>query len=598
MRRIPFRFVLVLLLVGVCRADDLTPLPLREVRVGGEIGRRIDITLKNNLLVLDADKDFLAPFEAKSKKDGYIGLGKLIDATTRVAAYTNDPRALDLRKKLIDRTIAAQEPDGYIGILEKGQRVHGLWDVHETQYVIFGLLSDYELFKEQRSLDAARKAADFLIANWSVIPPDWAQKSDVAEHVAVTGLERTMLMLHRITGEAKYLDFVIKQRKLPEWDLGIVIGRRAPIEGHVYAYLARCLAQTELFRIKPEEKLLGQTTRAMEFMTCRNGLLITGATGQCEIWTDDQDGRGEPGETCATAYQIRLYESLLRLRGEARFGDLIERTVYNTLFAAQSPDGRKLRYFAPLEGPRVYWQGDTYCCPCNYRRIVAELPAMAYYTTKDGVAVNLYAPGEARFKIGDTPITLRQITDYPNSGKVELVLDMAKPVEFGLRLRIPSWAEGASVRVEGAPMPPVKAGTFFHLKTEWSPGWRVTLDLPMKWRLIKGRQRQAGRIAVMRGPLVFCLNPAQNPQLAQQDGASLGLITLDPASLKDPIPSAAVRPDGLAVKVQAWKPGFSLSRKGDFELTLTEFPDPDCKATYFRLRDMSAAEDDELLRPL
>ena len=113
-------------------------------------------------------------------------------------------------------------------------------------------------------------------------------------------------------------------------------------------------------------------------MLRHDGLHITGGTGQCEIWTDDQDGRGDLGETCATAYQLRVYESLLRLRGEARMGDLIERTVFNTLFAAQSPDGRRLRYFAPTEGPRAYWTTDTYCCPCNYRRIVAELPGMVF----------------------------------------------------------------------------------------------------------------------------------------------------------------------------------------------------------------------------
>ncbi len=68
----------------------------------------------------------------------------------------------------------------------------------------------------------------------------------------------------------------------------------------------------------------------------------------------------------------------------------MDRTIYNTLFAAQSPDGRRLRYYSPVEGPRVYFEGDTYCCPCNYRRIVAELPQMVYYQQENGVTVNLY----------------------------------------------------------------------------------------------------------------------------------------------------------------------------------------------------------------
>jgi hypothetical protein len=123
----------------------------------------------------------------------------------------------------------------------------------------------------------------------------------------------------------------------------------------------------------------------------------------------------------------------------------------------------------------------------------------------------------------------------------------------------------------------------------------VELDLPMDWRLVKGRQRQAGRVAVMRGPQVFCLNPAQNAALAKLDGADLGFIALNPASFAPPVPSDAVRPGGIGCRVQAWKAGFGLGAKADYELTLTEFPDPEGKATYFRLRDYAVAVDDELL---
>jgi len=578
-------------------ADALTPLGLRDVHVGGEIGRRITITITNNLLALDADRDFLPSFKAKTAKDGYIGLGKLLDATVKFAAHTGDSRVLALKQHLVEETLKAQEPDGYIGIIAPPQRVRGLWDIHEMGYVIWALLTDYEYFRDERSLAAARKAADYLVRNWSALPKDWAQQTDVAQNVAVTGIERTMLALHRQTGVASYLDFVTKTRALPEWDLPIVIGRRSGIEGHVYAYLARCLAQLELYRVQPNRCLLTQTDRALDFMLCHDGLHITGGAGQGEIWTDDQDGRGDLGETCATTYQLRVYDNLLRLRGDARMGDLIERTIYNALFAAQSPDGRRLRYFAPTEGARVYWPTDTYCCPCNFRRIVAELPAMVFYRAHDGVAVNLYTPAQAKLSVGkNVPLTIRQETDYPNSGRIRLQLDPARPVKFSLQLRIPAWARGASVTVNGQPAKgDAKSGAFFELTREWKSGDEVRLDLPMPWRLVKGRQRQAGRVAVMRGPQLFCLNPAQNAVLAKLDGTELGYLALDPASLTDPVPSDAVRPDGLGCRVQVWKPGFGLGGKGDFALTLTEFPDPDGKATYFRLHDFSAAVDDELL---
>jgi hypothetical protein len=578
-------------------SDALIPLSLRDVQVGGEIGRRIVITITNNLLVLDADGAFLKPFKARTAKDGYIGLGKLIDATVKFAAQSGDARVLELKRHLVAETLKTQESDGYIGIMAPPYRVWGLWDTHELGYIIWGLLADYSYFGEERSLAGARKAADYLIQRWASMPANWGKDSDVAPHVAFTGLERTMLALGRETGAASYRNFVVQARQLPEWDLPIVVGRRSGIEGHIYAYMARCLAQLELYRTQPNRRLLVQADRALDFMLHHDGLLITGGAGQCEIWTDDQDGRGDLGETCATAYQLRVYDSLLRLRGDARMGDLIERTIYNALFAAQSPDGRRLRYFAPVEGERVYWQTDTYCCPCNYRRIVSELPAMVFYLAQGGVAVNLYTPAQAKLSVGPhVPLAIRQETDYPNSGRIQLRLDPARPVKFPLQLRIPAWAHGANVTVNGEPAAGAAGpGAFFALNREWKPGDQVRLDLPMPWRLVKGRQRQAGRVAVMRGPQIFCLNPAQNPTLAKLDGVELGYLALDPASLlADPVENSTVRPGGLGCRVQAWKPGFGLGKKGDLALTLTEFPDPDGKATYFRLRDFSAAVDDEL----
>jgi len=577
-------------------AELLAPLDLRAVKVGGEIGRRIDITITNNLLKLEVDRDFLPPFRVRDGKTSYIGLGKLIDSAVKLAAYSGDPQVLALKRHLVDETLKTQSADGYIGLFPPEQRIKTLWDVHELGYLIWGLLSDYRVFGEQRSLAAARHAADFVVKNWTLLPEKWGEGSDVAPHVAFTGIERTLLGLHRETGEPSYLDFVVKTRALPLWDLDIVTGRRMGIEGHIYAYLSRCLAQLELNGLHPDPRLTRPAERALDFMMRRDGMLVTGSSGQCEIWTDDQDARGDVGETCALAYQLRVYDNLLRNRGDSKMGDLMERTIFNALFASQSPDGRRLRYFAPLEGTRAYWNTDTYCCPCNYRRIVAELPTMVYYRSQDGLAVNLYAPSQAKLTVGqDTSLAVRQDTAYPNSGTVRITLDPSAPAAFPLRLRIPAWTSGATVAVNGEPVKgDVVAGAFFDVRRTWKSGDQVTLDLPMRWRLVKGRQRQAGRVAVMRGPQVFCLNPAQNPDLAQLDGTELGYVALNPASLAEPVACAAVRPGGIGCRLQAWKPGFGLSQKADYELTLTEFPDPDGKAVYFRLRDFRGAVDDEL----
>ena len=104
-------------------AEKLTPLDIGRVKVGGEIGRRIDITINNNALVLDADKDFLLPFQQKNRRGGYIGLGKFIDCLVRFAAYSHDKKVLDLKKHIVAETIKTQEADGYIGIFVPDRRM-------------------------------------------------------------------------------------------------------------------------------------------------------------------------------------------------------------------------------------------------------------------------------------------------------------------------------------------------------------------------------------------------------------------------------------------------------------------------------------------
>jgi DUF1680 family protein len=576
--------------------DHLTPVPLGKVKVGGEIGRRIDVTINNNVLALEADNDFLHPFVEKKGTSGYIGLGKLIDATVRFAAYSGDKKLIELKNHLVDTVLETQESDGYLGMFSKEYRTDVLWDVHEMAYLIYALCSDFEFFEEEQSLEAARGAADYVIRHWSKIPNDWGEQTGVATFVAVTGLERAMLRLGRLSGDSKYVDFCCEKRGLADWNPEIVMGRRPLIEGHMYAYLCRSLAQLNLYRMTSDKRIFRPSGRAIEFMTRGNGMVITGGGGQWEIWTDDQDGRGALAETCASAYQVRWLDSLLRLVPEVRYADLMERTIYNTLFAAQSPDGRQIRYYSPMEGPRKYHPGDTYCCPCNYRRIIAELPQMIYYGSEDGLIVNLFTASQAEVELPKgSRVAVRQETDYPSDGNVVLHIEPAKTATFGVWLRIPAWCETAKVAVNDEPAQDVQGGKFHCLQRAWVPGDRIRLNMPMDWRLVRGRQRQAGRVAVMRGPVVFCLNPDGNEKLADYDGADLGQITLDPQSLGEPVADDSVRPGGLACLVEGWKPGYACARPGDLKLRLTEFADPGGQAVYFRLQDFGGAVEDELL---
>jgi len=585
-------------------AEPFIPLEPGKVRLGGEIGRRIGVTVDNNLLAINIERDFVQPFINRNRKDGFIGLGMLIDSLVYMAAHTGDARVLDLKKRTVAAAIATQEPDGYLGIMVPESRIERLWDTHEMAYLIHALTSDFNLFEEKPSLAAATKIGDLVMERLRAHPDRDLGDQTVSNDTATTGLDLALLRLSVASGDPKYRQFVVEHRRLPEWKLPIIRGRWGKVDGHAYAFVDHALAQSQLRRLEPlratDDRLLAQLRTAVDFLTRQNGLVITGACGDHECWHDTQQGTINLGETCATAYLLRLMDDCLRRDGDGRSGDVMERAIFNALFAAQSPDGRRIRYYTPFDGPRAYYGTDTYCCPCNYRRIVAELPSLVYYQTDGGVAVNLYASSQASLLLDEVKVEIRQEADYPRSGRVVLRIDPARPAEFPLRLRIPRWCQGATVAVndERAAAAEPAGDRFFAITRTWRAGDRVMLEMPMPWRLVKGRVAQAGRVAVARGPQVFCLSRSRNKDVKGLDTVDLRLLVLDPASIEGPIPDDTIRPDGVACRVKAWRPGdFYPHAAPALELTLTEFPDPDGEATYFLVPNPADERlvDDELM---
>jgi len=575
-----------LLRVPPPKEDPFLPVDPRLVKVGGEIGRRIDITIEKNLLAIDVERDFLAPFRKKDSGGGYIGIGKLIESFARFAYYTGDERLAERKRELAGALIATQEADGYIGMMKPDARMWGLWDISEAAYIILGLSVDHRLFKDEASLRAARRLADWIIDRWTKQPDGVPGGGTITTHMAVVGLENALLALHAETGEKKYLDACIALRRLPEWGPPIVLGRWGKIEGHAYAYLAACIAQLRLYCIAPQPGLLSASRRASDFLRTGDGLVITGTCGDHECWHDTQEGTINLGETCATAYLIRFWQEWFLRMPIVSLADPMERAIYNALFAAQSPDGRRLRYYTPFDGPRSYFEGDSYCCPNNYRRIIAEISGMIYYRNDGGVLVNLYTPSELKIEAeGGASVTIRQETDYPSSGRVTIHVEPDSAATLQIVARVPGWCTGAKATVKDWVFEE-KPGGWLAYRQEWKPGDRIDIEFPMPIRLVKGRKAQAGRVAVMRGPLVYCLSRARNPDLA---GIDLRNIVIDPATLQGPEPDDSVRPGGTACRVRAWKPGawYPLAAH-DLSLILTEYPDPTGEAIYFKVPDPNA----------
>ena len=590
--------------------NRLVPIDPGKVTVAGEIGRRIDLTVGNNMLVVDVDKDFLQPFSEKNRISDlkharrYVGLGKFIDALVSFSVYTKDPKVIALKDHVIGELLKTQLPNGYIGIFLPEYRIFTYWDLHEMVYIIDGLVADYEHFGNQASLEAARKLSDYIMQN--------RKSTDKPRKTGKLDTERAFIAVSQATGEKKYLDYAVEGMNLRHW--------HAPVAGHAYTFMNVCLAQLDLYGMKPDDKLLEQSRRVVDLLLAQDGLIASGSCTRKETFHSDQQLDGNLSETCATAYLIRLLHTMLSIEGDSTYSDVMERAIYNALFAAQLPDGRRLRYFTPLEGERPVYQWDTYCCPNNFRRIIAELPSMIYYRSEGGLVVSLYTSSSAVVPLGkELELKVRQQTDYPSSGKVVLWLEPSRPARFPLKLRIPAWCKEATVSVNGQKVErPVEGGTFFVFNRTWKPGDRVELDMPMPWRLVRGRKLQEGRVAILQGPVLFCLDPkrlvAMNPSLAKQINAlpsgkegleerraslskTVRNLCLDPRSLGQAVKDETVRPGGLACPARAWSPGTPTTASPDLKLLLTEFADPGGEAVYFLVPNVSTAVRDELTKP-
>lgn len=583
------------------------PLDLTQVTLGGEFGRRIDRIIEANILQIDVEKTFLADFckrdqvETAGNSIVYVGLGKFIDAVVRLAAGTKDERLLALKTQVITRLASTQEPDGYIGVLANSQaRVEFLWDLHEGAYLIWAFVSDYLLFGEASSLKAARRLADFFLARFAGNPSLRLDKPyDVTFDVGSIGFDRALLALSHATGEGGYRSFVVDVLKVGDYDPPIRCGTTS-FSNHAYASLSHCLAQLDLYRQTGNAGLLRGSRKVMDFLRKGDGLLVTGSCSQWECWHETQSGSDNLSETCASAYLARLMEAMLQLEGDSIYGDILERDIYNALFAATTPDGCRSRYFTPFDGERPYDEnGHRACCANNNKRFLSDLPGWIYYRTEKGVAVNLYNASVATLSVADNVgLRIEQHTDYPTSGNVRLRIDPDREAHFEVKLRIPRWCKEATIAVNDAVSVSVSGGQFYGLARKWKQGDTVEIKMPMEWRFVCGRRSQEGRAAVLRGPVLFTFNPERNSGIDAEGKREPRLLKINPAEIELPAVDNAVRPGGTLCVIQAWAPHVQPWLMAPrVPLVLTEYPDPGGTSIYFTVpgEGLSLLTEDELL---
>lgn len=478
---------------------------------------------------------------------------KWLEAAAWSLASTPDPELDALLDRVITEIGDSQRPDGYLNSYFAVDRADERWtnpDLHETYcagHMFQAAVAHFRATGKTSLLDIARRYADHISATFG--PEAEGKRFWIDGHEEV---ELALIELARATGETKYIDqaqYFIDARGYQR--LQKPYNNRFPysyhqdhepfretseVVGHAVRQLYYTIGATDLTLERPETALDEALGRLWESATERK-MYVTGGFGarwEGEAFGDDYELPNESAyaETCAAiAGGMWGWRMFLR-NAEPRYLDVLERSLFNNILAGLSDSGDHYFYQNPLEDNgdhrRSEWFG-TACCPPNVARTLASLPGYLYATDDaGGVYVTLYAENDAVIeRPGAEPVQISQRTSYPWDGTVTLTIDT--PGSWTLHLRIPGWvSQSPSITVNGETVDvTASAGTFAAIARDWQAGDTVELTLPMPVRRIVANPNvtdDGGRVALERGPLVYCVEAAGN------DGRDVRRAILDPDS--------------------------------------------------------------------
>jgi DUF1680 family protein len=453
--------------------------------------------------------------------------------------------------KIIDDVVAVQEPSGYLNTYYQDEH-KSLRMLPQTQttghelynigHMLQGAIACYRANGDRRLLDAGiRFVDDFLLPNYGPAP----KKPIVSGHPEI---EMGLIELYRITGDKRQLDlagYILQgdeRMQLPEHRTiymfsGTPFTSRTKLEGHAVRAMYACCGATDYY-METGDPTYWRTLNALwEDMTTTK-MYVTGGVGSRSDGEAFGDAYELPnfrayGESCAAIGNMMWNWRMLAVTGNAKFTDVIERALYNGINSGMSLDGTLYCYrnplaFDPSTGDKIRnpWY-DVTCCPPNLERTFGSLPGYFYSTSADGIYAHFYDNSELNWRLENgVGLKVAQKTNYPWDGDVEITVTPAETSEFTFYLRIPGWAEHAKVSVNTKSLTGAEPGKYLPIRRRWSPGDVIQLKLEVVPQVIEANPRVAddtGRVAIQRGPLIYCLE-----EIDQPGGVSLSDVALNP----------------------------------------------------------------------
>jgi uncharacterized protein len=495
----------------------------------------------------------------------------------------------------IDKIAAAQQSDGYINTYYTLNGLDKRWSdmsMHEDYnggHLIEAAVAYFQATGKRKLLDVSIRFADHFDSLFGPDKSHW-----------VTGhqeLELALVKLYKVTQNKKYLDLAkwllderghkyAKGYTWTEWkDTAYAqdvkpVKEQTEITGHAVRAMYMYTGAADVASLTGDEGYMNAMKTVWEDVVHRN-MYITGgigSSGNNEGFSIDYDLPNEQAycETCASVGMVFWNQRMNLLTGESKYFDVLERSLYNGALDGLSLSGDRFFYGNPLASNgkhyRREWFG-TACCPANIARLVSSLGDYIYNKSSDGVWINLYVSSQIKIVMGKTSVAIEQKSNYPWDGDVAITVNPDKKAKFNLMLRLPGWATGETVpgdlyhfvkpaasiitiKVNGKDFSyPIEKG-YAVLSREWKKGDIVQLSLPMDVNEVASKETikaNEGRIALQRGPLVYCVEGADN------DGQAWNFIVPENTTYTSQFDAGLL--NGV-VKIQANVPAVTIGADG------------------------------------
>ena len=485
---------------------------------------------------------------------------KTLEALASTYASTRNKQLHALMDKAIAVIAKSQRDDGYIytkAMIE--QRQSGLkkqfedrlsFEAYNIGHLMTAACVHYRATGKTTLLDVAKKATEYLYNFYQKASPTLARNAICPSHYM------GVVEMYRTTGEPRYLELAkhlidIKgkiddgtddnQDRVPFREQAKAMGH-AVRANYLYAGVADVYAETgDTSLLNRLLMMWNDVTRHKMYVTGGCGSLYDGVSPDGTVYNPtyvqkihQAYGRDYQlpnltahNETCANIGNMIWNWRMLLLTGDAKYADIMELTLYNSILSGISLDGKDFLYTNPLafskdlpfqqrwSKQRVPYISLSNCCPPNVVRTIAEVSNYAYNISDEGIWVNLYGSNELNTQLNNgTPLKLSQRSEYPWDGKVTLTVGNNPGTAFSVFLRIPGWCKNPTLAVNGKPQP-CTPGTYAPINRKWSKGDVITLQLPMPAVLIEANplvEETRNQVAVKRGPVVYCVESTDIPQ--------------------------------------------------------------------------------------